>query len=160
MKKLALLFIVIIFGFSCKKEKDPATTYQVINNCTLSTSTVQYLDGSIYQVVVMHYNGTDIIKQDNFTKIVAGGGKSEMLTVPMNSQKMKLSFKFLPPESPLYSSSENHYLNVTAYTTVVQGQNNTITIDDHTIVGEGIGKSNIGNEVIIIGGSLAPGVVK
>jgi hypothetical protein len=154
MRKLAILLIVVLTFSACKKEKDPVTTYQIINNSTVYISGIDYFDASMYQVTVFHYNGTDIVKQDNITKIASGGGKSDIINVPSNSQKIKISFKFLPPESPLYSLSSNHWINITAFTIIVKGQNNIVTMDDHTIVGDGLGKSNIGTELFKVSKGL------
>jgi hypothetical protein len=144
MKK-ALLFVIIIFLFeSCKK--DPVTTYQIVNNVTYTTPTVPYLDGSFYEVIVFHYKGTDITKQDNITKIASGGGKSEVIEVPATTEKIKVSFKFLPPESASYSSATREY--VVALTLIENGKNNVVTISNNTLISESISKSNFSDELM------------
>lgn len=147
MKNFIYVLILIFACISCKKEA-ATTTYQVVNNSTLSTSSMEYLDGSIYEVVVYHYSGTDIIKQDAMDKVAAGGGKSEIIEVPASSEKIKVSYKMLPPQSTYYDLSSNHRLYVVAYTLIKQGENNVILLDDNTMVGGTLTKSNIKDELL------------
>jgi hypothetical protein len=137
MKK-AFLFVIIIFLFaSCKK--DQVTTYQIVNNVSYITPTVEYLDGSIYEIVVFHYKGSDITKQDNITKVASGGGKSEVIEVPATTEKIKVSFKFLPAQSSSYSSLSREY--IVAYTIIEEGKNNIVTLTNSTMVSTSITKS-------------------
>jgi hypothetical protein len=107
-----------------------------------------YLNGSMYEVTVFHYSGNDIIKQDNITKVASGGGKSELMDAPENSQKIKVSFKLLPPESPYYSLDLNNWITIVAFTTIVKGQNNIITLNDNTIISHGLAATELKTELI------------
>lgn len=137
MKNLALLACLALLLTSCSKE-DP-TTYQIINDCKVTTTSTEYLDGSIYEVIVFHYSGEDIIKQDNIDDVSSGGGKSAIINVPAGSEKVKVSFQLLPPESPFYNLSANDRMYVVAFTVLEKGINNVIRINDNTMVDDGIG---------------------
>lgn len=139
MKKIIFILLCLFLVISCKKEETP-TTYQIINNMTPITSAMQYLDGSIYEVVVFHYYNSDIIKQDEFSKISCNGGKTAITDIPEKSEKIKVSFKFLPPESAYYDYSSNDRKYIIAYTIVEKGKNNVITINDNTMVSVSINK--------------------
>ena len=147
MKKFLFLILSIVILLSCKKEKDK-TTYQIINNVTKSTSTVQYMDGSVYEIIVFHYSGNDIIHQDEIKKVEAGGGKSEMIESPDQSEKIKVSFKFLPTESPYYDLSSNARKYVVAFTLLEKGKNNTVTLTDNTMVDESLNRSDNKNNLL------------
>lgn len=132
MKKVLVisLFVAILIT-GCKKEDSP-TTYQIVNNTTLQSTSIQYLDGSMYEIVVYCYKGTDIVRQDNFAKVASGGGKSEKKAAEYD--KVKVSFKMLPPESTYYSNSINDRLYVVAYTVLTKGSNTQIIINGQTQV--------------------------
>jgi hypothetical protein len=127
------LFTLIFMG--CKKEEDK-TTYQIVNNWEYSPSTLdQYLNGTLWEVVVYCYVGSDIVRQDNIASVEYSGGKSEIIEVPSNFEKVKVSFKLLPEASPNYDMAENHRLYVVAYTLLSKGTNNLITITGTTQCG-------------------------
>ena len=138
-KFLRTAFIVFIIGLltvvvSCKKEEQPKTTYQIINNVTKVPTTIEFLDGTLWEVVVFCYNGTDIIRQDNLDPIATDGGKSVITEVTSNIEKVKISYMFLPAKSPYYSLSSNKREYVVALTTLEKGKNNIITIEGTTMV--------------------------
>ena len=133
MKKSITLLVFILLFVSCKKE-DKATTYQIINDLTPVSSSTEFLDGSIYDIVVFHYLNSDIIKQDNIDKVSPGGGKSGLIKVPANSEKIKISFKFLPPESSSYDLDFNYRRFVVAYTIIEIEKNNIVTLTDDTMI--------------------------
>lgn len=133
MKKLIFLLSLVLI-VSCSKKEDP-TTFQVVNDVTkINTPVVQYLDGSLYEVVVFHYKGSDIIGQTEIDKIASGGGRSEIIDIPAGCEKMKVSFMYLPDNSPFYDDMERQY--VVAYTLVQPEKNNIITITGQTMVSE------------------------
>ena len=131
--KILLFVMLSIAMLSCKKEpKD--TTFQIVNNSTFETSTMPYLDGSLYQVVILCYKGSDLIKQENITSLKPGGGKSIIFVADPNAEKLKVGFKFLPPESAYYSGSSNNYKYTAAFFMITKNTNNTIDINDNTLV--------------------------
>jgi len=141
MKRLIPVLFAIILLLSCKKEEEK-TTYQIINNMEYDPQTIEYLDGTLWEVVVYCYIGSDIIRQDNIEKVLPAGGKSEMIEVEPNYEKVKVSFKLLPPQSPNYDLSANHRLYVVAYTILEKEKNNIITISGSTQVGSSLTSAN------------------
>ena len=138
MKKLTtkiflLTFIIIGCISGCKKAEDPPTTYQIINNCTPNVDiSDSYLDGSMWEVVVFSYLGTDIVNQDNIARVAPSGGKSEIIEVNSTYEKVRVSFKFLPPQSANYNISANVRQYVVATKILEKGKNNVITVQDNT----------------------------
>lgn len=120
---------------SCKKEEDK-TTYQIINNAELELTDIQYLDGSMYEVIVFHFKGDDVIHQDEIIKIEAGGGKSEIFDVSDGCEKLKLSFRFLPEQSDLYDIPANSRKYLVDFTVVEQGKNNILTLTGQTMISD------------------------
>lgn len=120
---------------SCKKEED-MTTYQIINNAELELTDIQYLDGSMYEVIVFHFKGDDVIHQDEIIKIEAGGGKSEIIDVSDGCEKLKLSFRFLPEQSDLYDIPANSRKYLVDFTVVEQGKNNILTLTGQTMISD------------------------
>jgi len=116
---------------------------------TKPASTTEYLDGSMWKIVVYCYIDSDIVRQDNIDQISADGGKSNMIEVPVNYEKVKVSFKFLLSQSPYYDMTENHRQYVVAYTSLETGKNNVITITDNTMVGPTLKNASIDNGSVI-----------
>jgi hypothetical protein len=133
-----ILAIVLILG--CKKEEIPPTTYQVINGTSGdSNSTVPYLDGTLYEIVVYQYSGGDIIQQDNIEPLPPRGGTSERIEANPTTDRIKVSFKFLPPQSLMYNDATNYRRYVVSLT-ILTPRNNLVIIDDNTML-SGILKS-------------------
>jgi len=135
MKKLILLMALLPILFSsCKKDEvTPPTTYQIFNNMTKSTSTMPYLDGSLYEVVVYCYVGADIVRQDNYDAI-ASGQKTTIKEVPPTYTKIKVSFKFLPPASDYYNMASNTRKYSITYTLLEVEKNTISEINDNSMV--------------------------
>jgi hypothetical protein len=140
MKRLFFLFAIIVF-YSCKVAPLP-TTYQVCNSTTPFATDIPYLDGSIYQVLVYHYSNAILIQQDSFVKISSKDGKSEIMNVPDRTEVLKVSFKMLPPESPLYNSPGNKRYYLADPVIVRREENNIIGINGSTYISDTLIKSN------------------
>ena len=129
MKNVSLLMLLPLFLFGCSKESEDAlvtpTTYQIFNNMAKNTSTMPYLDGSLYEVVVYCYVGVDIVRQDNYDAI-APGQKTTIKEVPPTYTKIKVSFKFLPPASDYYDMASNTRKYIVTYT-LLEVEKNTIS---------------------------------
>lgn len=145
MKKI-IFFVLIIFLIGCKKDEPEKTTYQITNNITPvdTTQTEEYLDGTLWEIVVFCYNGDDIIRQDNLPFIKPDGHKSAITEVTDNITKVKVSFKYLPHESPNYDLSINFRRYVVAFCFIEKEKNNSIVIDDNTMLSGSL-KSTFGN---------------
>lgn len=131
MKKLMLLLFIVSGLLLTGCEPEPViSTYQVFNNSSHYSSSVPYLDGSMYEVVVFCYAGNDVVREDNFTKI-AVGEKTQMKEVTESITKIKVSFKFLPAASSVYSTATRQY--VVAYTLIEPGKNVISEINDNSM---------------------------
>ena len=132
-KLLFLLTISSLIIFGCKKDKD--ATYQILNNSSKYESSTQYLDGSMYEIVVFEYHGNDVVKEVNISKIGYGGGKSSKITAHEKTEKIKVSFKFLPKESQYYNLSSNNRKYTVQYYYLKKGENTIAEINDKTMLG-------------------------
>ena len=143
MKKMLFVALVSLLLISCKDEP-LISTYQVFNNTSSYSSSVPYLDGSMYEVVVFCYAGNDVVREDNFTKI-AIGGKTPIKEVTESITKIKVSFKFLPAASSVYSTATRQY--VVAYTLIEPGKNVISEINDNSMTS---GTMNIKQQIRVI----------
>jgi len=145
MKKI-LFFLTIssLIFFGCKKDKD--ATYQILNNSSKYQSSTQYLDGSIYEVVVFEYRGNDVVKEVNINKVSYGGGKSNKITAHEKTEKIKVSFKLLPKESPYYNLSSNYRKYTVQYYYLKKGENTIAEINDKTMVSGSITSAKEGTD--------------
>jgi len=142
-----LLFIIVACLTGCKKDEEK-TTYQIINNLEGLPSwlitylseddpgIVKYLDGTLREVIVFCYSGSDIVRNDNLGEISRNGGKSGLIEVEPNYEKVKVSFILTTPESIYYGMSINRF-HVIAYTILEKGKNNIITIASGTMITSG-----------------------
>ena len=105
------------------------TIYQIFNSSTPVATNLEYLDGSIYEVIVYHYSKSIIIHQDSIDKVASGGGKTGLIDVPANTEILKVSFKILPFKSPYYDSPGNKRLYMLDYKIVTREVNNIIGIN-------------------------------
>ena len=126
--------MVAILLFGCKKEEEPKTTYVVINDSEKFESGFEYLDGTLWEVVVYCFIGEDVVREDILSPIAYGGGTSEIMEVPDNFEKIKVSFKMLPKESSYYDMSGNvRKYTVTSFL-LTPGIDNQIVITGQTTV--------------------------
>ena len=133
MRKLLFFALIIILIGGCKKAADPKTTYQIINN-SHEAAPIEYLDGSLWEVVVYSYTGTTIVRQDSFDQITPDGGKSPVTEVPATYDKIRVSYKFLPAKSAYSALPNNVRIYVVAYTTLEKGKNNIVTMEGTTMI--------------------------
>ena len=126
-------FTVIVFAFfsGCKKNEDP-TTYQIINNCPFYN--YEYFNGTLYDIIVYHYVGTEKVDQGNIASLSSSGGKSKIVEVGSNCDKIRFSFKFISPSSSLYSTSKNARYYIVASKKIVRGKNNIVTLTGNTMI--------------------------
>ncbi len=136
MKKVLYLVLMATLMMACKKDDPtpPKTTYQIINNTETSESSIEFLDGSLFEVVIFCYVGNDVARQDNLPAVSSGGGKSELIEVPDSFDKLKVSFKLLPKESPYYNLPANGRKYVVSFSFLQKGKSNQIIIDGLTMV--------------------------
>ncbi len=136
MKKVLFLAFILPL-LSCEKDKDSEkapTTYQIINNIERFDYD-EYLNGTLWEIVVFGYGGDDIIRQDNIsTPVLPDGGLSEKKEITSDITKIKVSFKLLPKESPFYDLPENNRKYVVAFKNIVKETNNVVVIDGKTML--------------------------
>jgi len=136
MKKfLSLLTLALVF-YSCSKNDDSEpeikiTTYQVISNVEKQETTVEYLDGTMYEVVVFKFIGDDLAGEDSLDPI-APGKVSNKITISEDIEKIKLSFKFVPRESSVYDSAERRYL--ASYTFINKNSENKVVLKESSML--------------------------
>lgn len=136
MKKLLFTLLVasLVVVASCSSDDESATTYDISNNLSISESTVPYLNGTMYEVVVYQYIDNNVVKQDNIKQVNSGGGKCQKMEVSNNVNFLQVSFKFLPKESPLYNDSYNQRRYVVVKTPIKKGTHHSIIISGDTMV--------------------------
>ena len=147
MKNL-IFFLSLIPLFACSKDDDApqSTTYQIINDMPIFENDYDYLDGTVWEIVVYCYIGSDIVRQDNIDSIAPLGGKSRLIDVGDNYEKVKVSFKLLPEKSIYYHMAERYY--IISFLEIKQGENNIMKINDDTMSSNvlkkitGFGKKN------------------
>ena len=133
MNKLLLFATIIILIGGCKKVEDPKTTYQVVNNSHV-TNPVELLDGSMWEVIVYSYNGTNIVRQDSFDQVVPDGGKSPVTEVTSVTDQIKVSFKYLPARSAYAGLPSNVRYYYATCNPIVKGKNNIVTLESTTLM--------------------------
>ena len=135
MRNILFFAVLLLLAGCTKEERINLTTYQVKNDCTTINSGFEYLDGSLWEVVVFCYNDKDeIVRQDNPAPISTAGGISPMKEVTKDIVKVKVSFKSLPPQSPYYELDSNirRYVVTTFY--LVEEENTVIVVDDNSMM--------------------------
>lgn len=136
MKKLFLILAAAVaIGFaSCSKDDNDKTTYDITNNMEVEQSSVPYLNGSLYEVVVFHYTNGNIVKQDNIKQINSGGGKCNKFEIDNSIDMLQVSFRFLPEESQMYNETFNRRKYVVAKTAISKGKHHPIVITSETMI--------------------------
>lgn len=143
MKKLFFVFAILVFFSSCIKHAEPQpTTYQIFNNSNRIVTDIEYLDGSMYEVIVHHYNKTILVREDNIDIIATAGGDTGLRDVPPNTDHFRVSFKFLPSKSPDYNAPWNVRFYMIAFKQIVRGDNNIFGINGGSFISDTIAKSN------------------
>lgn len=150
MKRIFYFAAILLVFMSCSKdEEETKTTYEIINNSEYFDSSCEYLDGTLWEVVVFQYIGDDIAKQENIDPIEYGGGTSGKLVIGDNIEKIQVSFKMLPKESPYYGLPFNNRKYVVAYKFMEKGKNNVVTIDGSTLVSNSPKSASIESKIIL-----------
>lgn len=132
---LMVLFAAILFS-SCTKDSeqlDP-TTLTVTNNTDFYDSGDEYLNGSLYEVIVFTYIGDNVSGQISIDDIAYGGGSIENIELPDKTEKVRLSFKMLPPESPFYDNYINFRRYTVSYYYIDVNKKNQVLIDGSTMM--------------------------
>lgn len=136
MKKLIFISIFTLALLSCSKDEQPEiiTSYQITNNMPVLNTGYVDLDGSMWDVVVFHFSGDDIIGQDEFDRIAPGGSVSPETVVDNMVDKIKISFKLAGPNSEMYESELNVRKYIVAYKLIQTGELNTVSLEEETML--------------------------
>ena len=135
MKSLIYLLILVFF-ISCDQELLPtesssvesATTYQISNNLKLYPA-IEYIDGSLWEVIVYYYIGQDIVKVDSLSPVLTGTTSSK-IAVPSTYEKFKYSFQLAPKKSQYYSGCANCRRYSENFTFFEKNNNTIVEIHD------------------------------
>lgn len=142
MNKLFFVIAFIVFCSSCREEEKP-TTYQLFNNSNRIVTDIQYLDGTMYEVIVHHYYKTKLIQENNIGEIATEGGKTGLMNVPANTDLFKVSFKFLPARSPDYIAPWNIRYYMIDYKIIVREENNILGVNGGSFISDTIVKRDV-----------------
>ena len=123
MKRLLFLYIIVFAIYSCKKDEDPKTTYQVENKSSYKFS----------NILTYYWDGNQMKDTVWFTSLNSGQLTKKVETI---RDEIKVSFM----------ASSHAWLVASSYK-ITEKTNNLLTIDDETVVIK-ILKSPQGNELI------------
>ena len=125
-----ILFIAII-NFSCSS-KIKTTTYQIINNKPYVLNIGdQYYNNTLFDVRVDCYIGSSIVRIDSTSRITSGGVKYPPKEIDAAIEKIKISYKNLPPADPAYNY-HNPRIYFSGFFTIKENTNNVIIITENT----------------------------
>jgi|WetSurMetagenome_2_1015567.scaffolds.fasta_scaffold159919_2 hypothetical protein len=140
MKKL-IFILSVIFCISCDEVlvppempqtkasmSEPSTTYQISDNLQFHPP-VEFIDGSLWEVVVFYYIGNDMVGIDSISPVLTGN-ISAKIKVPSTYEKIKYSFQLAPKKSQYYFGCANCRRYSENFIFLVKGENNIIEIHD------------------------------
>ena len=148
--KISVVFFLLTIIYcltGCKKAAE-VTAYQIINNnVKVSDALKEYLtandpgqlvnlDGTLREVVVYCYIGSDVVRTDELGDISPNGGKSDLIEVESTYEKIKVTFIFTKPGSVYYGTTLNRFHPI-AITILEKGKSNIVTIDNTVIITNG-----------------------
>jgi hypothetical protein len=135
MKRL-IYVLFMVFCISCDEALIPtesssielSTTFQISNNLKLYPP-VEFIDGSLWEVVVYYYIGQDIVKVDSLSPVHTGEISSK-IEIPSIYEKLKFSFQFAPKKSQYYFGCANCRRYSENFTFLEKNKNIIIEIHD------------------------------
>lgn len=136
MKKILLVLVIIATSISifssCKD--DVQKSYRVTNNHPYITSSIEYANGSLYEVIVFQYRGSDIIFEDNLGTIKYGGESSRIINAKESCDKVRVSFQFIPKDSSGDYSFYSNRFYTEKYFYLEDGKTKEIKIDSTIMI--------------------------
>jgi hypothetical protein len=135
MKKL-IFVIFMIFCISCDENLVPTesrltetpTTYQISNNLKLYPPE-EFIDGSLWEVIIYYFIENEIVKVDSIEPVLTGE-MSPKIKIASSYQKLKFSFQFAPRKSLYYLGCANCRRYSGNFTFIEKGKNIIIEIHD------------------------------
>jgi len=142
--KKSFVVIFVILCLSCDEVAIPTepqtigsnTTYQISNNLKLYPC-VEYIDGSLWEVVVYYYVGNYVVKTDSLSPVLTGE-KSEIVKIQPTYEKIKYSFQLAPKKSLYYYGNANCRRYSQDFIPLEKGKNTLIEIHDLSAVKLGL----------------------
>jgi len=104
------------------------TTYQISDNLKLYPP-VEFIDGSLWEVIVYYFIDDNIVKIDSINPILTGE-VSLKIKIPSNYQKMKFSFQLAPKKSQYYFGVANCRRYYGNFIFLEKGKNVVVEIHD------------------------------
>jgi hypothetical protein len=135
IKKITFV-LFIIFCISCNENLVPTesrltetpTTYQISNNLNLYPPE-EFIDGSLWEIIIYYFIGNEIVKIDSIEPVLTGEISSKII-IPSSYQKLKFSFQFAPKKSLYYLGCANCRRYSENFTLIEKGKNTIIEIHD------------------------------
>lgn len=147
MRKL-VFFLFLIFCISCDDnlisteslQTETLTTYQISDNLKLYPP-VEFIDGSLWEVMVYYFIDNNLVKIDSINPILTGEISSK-ITIPSNYEKMKFSFQLAPKKSQYYSGYANCRRYYGDFILLEKGENVVVEIHDLSSITLSLGQNN------------------
>ena len=143
MKQLRLmalaLAILTAFGACEKTEEVKDTTVQIDNNVTPLAYTIPDFDGTLWEIKIIEYIG-DYMSGEVTVNPVAPGAISGKVKINNKTEKVKISFTFVPSTSTYYNSIGGRKYTA-SFTFLNKGENNIVVINDQTLISGSIKSS-------------------
>lgn len=142
--KRSIYVLFLVFCISCDEALLPvesssiesSTTFQISNNLKLYPP-VEFIDGSLWEVIVYYYIGQNIVKIDSLSPILTGeiSSKIEILSI---YEKLKFSFQLAPKKSQYYFGCANCRRYSENFTLLEKNKNTVVEIHDLSTITLGL----------------------
>jgi hypothetical protein len=135
--KTSILILLVLLCVGCEESLLPteksltiesSTTFQISNSLKLYPA-VEYIDGSLWEVVVYYFIGSEIVNTDTINPVLTNE-ISAKLAISSNCEKIKFSFQLAPKKSQYYCGASNCRRYSANFIVLEKGKNNVIEIKD------------------------------
>lgn len=142
--KRSIYVLFLVFCISCDEALLPvesssiesSTTFQISNNLKLYPP-VEFIDGSLWEVIVYYYIGQNIVKIDSLSPILTGEISSK-IEIPSIYEKLKFSFQLAPKKSQYYFGCANCRRYSENFTLLEKNKNMVVEIHDLSTITLGL----------------------
>lgn len=142
--KRSIYVLFLVFCISCDEALLPvesssiesSTTFQISNNLKLYPP-VEFIDGSLWEVIVYYYIGQNIVKIDSLSPILTGEISSK-IEIPSIYEKLKFSFQLAPKKSQYYFGCANCRRYSENFTLLEKNKNTVVEIHDLSTITLGL----------------------
>ena len=134
--RISIFVFFLIFCVSCDEiilpteslPTESPTTFQISNNLKLYPP-VEFIDGSLWEVMVYYYIGKDVVKVDSINPILTDE-ISAKIEIPSKYEKIKFSFQLAPKKSQYYFGVANCRRYSENFINLDKGKNVVVEIND------------------------------